>query len=848
MSVETAAGFDPYRAWLGINEVHRPLNAYELLCLAPLEEDEETIRSAAHSKRVALESHRGEASPAIWQQLYGELEEAIQILLDPDRKTAYDLTLNLRNSSASPTHFDLGGITDKAGHGTTLQCGHCGTPSPATRKFCAQCGTALWEPCFNCGTLSSTGERFCGACGTNLGTVVQQKRREYESSFADVAQLQESSRFDDAIAVLSPISRLEHPRLKDLAQRANQAIKQLIAQRDRRLVTAETALAEAREHFDAFDYDKAQRALTRIPTPLQNEEMQELLADIQARRDEIRTLNAELEEAVRTKRTGNLWPKLERLLALKPDHTQAEKLANALQQRVGLVAKEKLLAYRYEEALHLLEDVPETVRINGVQKLYEHAAELSWLSSDLRNAPVVDKTLLAIGDRLRKLAPKDPRTAKFCDEVKRRAPLLAKIPTRQAIPWASAPKTTPLGLPVEWAPGFERLPLKEEGDHALLAEYPGSFFVAAGLALQGVGKATVTTNLMPKDMGGVLGKMSRMIRKRPAHSAWGVDIGTNGIKAVRISLQGEEQKPLLEESEYIEHRKPLSQAVGESEEHSLLQESLEELRSRKKLEADRICLGLPSRLILSRHLQFPAVDVAKIPNLVQFEARHQIPFELDEIVWDFQRLNPHEVRRDHEVLLLAVKRAQIDARLELCHQLGITPHLLQGDCLAMHNLFAYELFGEDGVQQGNSAKKKKDKKDDEPETPAAPETPTPKDHPAVALLDIGVDGSSIVVSAPNCVWFRALGIGGQAFTRALVQEFNLTFVKAEQLKHKPQAARRISQVYEALEPLMDDFVREVQRSFTLFEKQHPNIPIQRLYTSGGGLRLHGLLRYLRLGK
>ena len=74
------------------------------------------------------------------------------------------------------------------------RCSQCGSPNPASRKFCAGCGTALWEPCVSCGNLSMAGEKFCGACGVNLVEALQERLGKTERHLSHAAQLQNKHR------------------------------------------------------------------------------------------------------------------------------------------------------------------------------------------------------------------------------------------------------------------------------------------------------------------------------------------------------------------------------------------------------------------------------------------------------------------------------------------------------------------------------------------------------------------------------------------------------------------------------------------------------------------------------
>jgi hypothetical protein len=86
-------GFDPYKTWLGIPATKRPLTAYTLLGLAPLESDAEKIQQSAGKRRAAVEKHLSGPAAKIAEKVLGQLNESEQLLLDPQRKAKYDAKL-----------------------------------------------------------------------------------------------------------------------------------------------------------------------------------------------------------------------------------------------------------------------------------------------------------------------------------------------------------------------------------------------------------------------------------------------------------------------------------------------------------------------------------------------------------------------------------------------------------------------------------------------------------------------------------------------------------------------------------------------------------------------------------
>jgi len=829
VAVDTVTGFDPYRAWLNVREVRRPLNAYQLLGLSAGEDDVHEIRNAASLNRATLEAHRDEAPEEVWRQLHKELEQATGILLDPDKKLAYDLSLN-RPVEGPGIHPMSPGAVTRDNRGTTLNCHHCGTANPAGRRFCGHCGKNLWEACIQCSTVSPVGERYCGACGADMWATVRELLKRIESELKDVTRLRRESRFDEAISLLGAASKLDHPALAVRAAEARKLIKEVARERDEGLAAAEEAFATARQHFEQHDYGSAVEVLCRVAEPLRNESMQELLHEAQRTRDELDALDGELREALRAKKqTGELLAIVERLLAVQPDHAEARQVAQVIGQRLSAAAEERLKRFKYDEALAMLRRVPRSTRTPQVERLNDRAAELARLVRDLQKAPAVTPSLLEMARRLHKLAPDDPRPGKVLAELERRVQIVRTEVRRTALPWAAAPEETHLGLPVDWLTGFQRVVLAEGTDRSRLIEMPGRFAVAFGLALQGAGRGAVKTSLMPRDHGTMLTRVSRIIRKRPTRTAWGLDLSATGLKAVKLTEDTSKRRVVFEKCAFIGHRKVLSQAVNEIEERQMVDETLKAFLEAHPLQGERVVVGVPGRLVLNRQLQLPPTEPKTLARAVEYEAGHHIPHPMSQLVWDYQLLDqmhggqPAEARR--EVFLMAAKREAIERQLARFERVNLPVDRVQVDTVALYNFFAFEFF-----------------------PPPAKNGPPPDSRRVTALLDVGHDSSSLVIAGPQLVWFRNFGLAGHSFTRALGQQFRVTLAHAEEIKRDPLVEQRIGSVYAALDPVSDELVGEIRRSVESFHKSYPNHRVVRLMGVGGGLQLHGLLRYLQIGR
>ncbi len=86
--------FDPYHEWLGIPKWDQPANAYRLLGIEIFEENRTAIEAAANRQMAYLqELSSGDEHIEEAQKLLGQVSRARVVLLNPEKKAAYDKKL-----------------------------------------------------------------------------------------------------------------------------------------------------------------------------------------------------------------------------------------------------------------------------------------------------------------------------------------------------------------------------------------------------------------------------------------------------------------------------------------------------------------------------------------------------------------------------------------------------------------------------------------------------------------------------------------------------------------------------------------------------------------------------------
>src|SRR5947207_1468160 len=310
--------------------------------------------------------------------------------------------------------------------------------------------------------------------------------------------------------------------------------------------------------------------------------------------------------------------------------------------------------------------------------------------------------------------------------------------------------------------------------------------------------------------------------KKPV-GVWGIDLGQCGLKAIR--LEETEAGITATAFDYVEHPKILSQPDADPDQ--LTREALEKFLSHNTLRGDVVCISVPGQSGLARFVKLPPVEEKKIGDIVRFEAKQQIPFNLDEVVWDYQKLNAGVVTdgfaMETEIGLFAMKRDMVNRYLQHFRDVHVDVHIVQMAPLALCNYVAYDL-----LKKGPQAEETRGKRS------------------AVVALDIGTDSSNLVITdGERIIWQRPIPLGGNHFTRALTKDLKLTFAKAEHLKRNAVKSPDLKKILAALRPVLNDFVSEVQRSLGYFTNTHRDAHVKYMVGLGNAFRLPGLQKFIQ---
>src|SRR5438128_4601364 len=180
---------------------------------------------------------------------------------------------------------------------------------------------------------------------------------------------------------------------------------------------------------------------------------------------------------------------------------------------------------------------------------------------------------------------------------------------------------------------------------------------------------------------------------------WGIDLRQGALKALRVeNIDGQVTATAFD---YVEHPKILSQPDADPDQ--LTREALEKFLSRNTIRGDQVAISIPGQSGLARFVKLPPVEEKKITDIVRFEAKQQIPFNLEEVVWDYQKIGSGAVTdgfaMETEIGLFAMKRDMVNRYLQHFKDVNVEVHIVQMAPLALCNFVAYDLLGKNEGQE-----------------------------------------------------------------------------------------------------------------------------------------------------
>ena len=159
--------------------------------------------------------------------------------------------------------------------------------------------------------------------------------------------------------------------------------------------------------------------------------------------------------------------------------------------------------------------------------------------------------------------------------------------------------------------------------------------------------------------------------------AWGLDIGSAGIKAVEVSRSL--RSPRATRFEAQSHA-GTAKGEGRGETAAKLREVLARIGAR----GEGLASVFPSHLTMVHRIPLPFADRKKNRQVVKFEAEPFLPFSADQVILDFYC--PAKGGEEKNSLIFAARKKDLGEHLALLREAGLDPEVVVPEAMALFSL------------------------------------------------------------------------------------------------------------------------------------------------------------------
>ncbi len=235
-------------------------------------------------------------------------------------------------------------------------------------------------------------------------------------------------------------------------------------------------------------------------------------------------------------------------------------------------------------------------------------------------------------------------------------------------------------------------------------------------------------------------------------------------------------------------------------------DAIKELLTAQQVKTKEVVLSVSGSSVIIKRIAVADMSEEELAESIKWEAEQYIPFSIDDVNVDFQKIGQGAQEGQADVLLVAVKKDKINDYINLVKEAGLEPVVLDVDAFALANMYELNYGSEAGI---------------------------------IALLNIGASVMNInILKDGMSIFTRDITVGGNRYTEALQREFGLSYEEAEKVKRgEGVEGHDKEQISGVMSAVTEDIVGETQRSFDFFRSTTGSEQVTRVLVSGGCARI-----------
>jgi type IV pilus assembly protein PilM len=268
---------------------------------------------------------------------------------------------------------------------------------------------------------------------------------------------------------------------------------------------------------------------------------------------------------------------------------------------------------------------------------------------------------------------------------------------------------------------------------------------------------------------------------------------------------------------------PLDPETGQRRDaHAALHETaiaLCEMMREMHIHRASVNYAVPAQSVFARFVKLPGLEAEKIEKIISFEAQQNVPFPIDQVVWDYQLVGGG-MGEQIQVVIAAIKRDLLEEINNAVEECGLRTSIVGVASMALYNAFCYNYTDLNGCSM---------------------------------LVDIGARTTNVLFIESGRFFLRSVPLGGSTITSAIAREFNESFGAAEARRKRDgfvalggaaePADPDIGRVSKTIRSTMTRLHAELMRSITHYKAQQQGNRPARIFLCGGAAGIPNMCEF-----
>ncbi len=294
-----------------------------------------------------------------------------------------------------------------------------------------------------------------------------------------------------------------------------------------------------------------------------------------------------------------------------------------------------------------------------------------------------------------------------------------------------------------------------------------------------------------------------------------LNVGAGKITLAEFMVKSGRQPELLRYGMGLAGNSPEGDSAPE------LAEAIKAIMKAKGIRPAPLMVALSGQVVFPRFVRLPAVGADKLLQMVEYEVEQNVPFPMDEIVWNHQYIGDDSTG-EQSAMIVAAKIENVREVTDHLTTLGIEPEIVDVAPMALYNCLRYNYSELDGCS---------------------------------ILLDIGARSTNLIFIEDDKIYSRCIPVAGNAITQDIAKGFGISFTEADALKREVgyvslggvyasenQQQERISKI---IRNVVTRLHAEINRSINFYRSQQGGSAPVRLFLTGGSAAIPQLDNFFR---